>query len=171
MSVTKVSDVKNLVGEAKAELKGALPAIRQLAASDDWGEREVAATVLVEVSKKNPNSVLAEMISWADDKDPNIRRCASESLREIARRDLSAVVPILTKLNGDDNLYVKKSVANVLRNAGNYFPDAVLNVCQDWGRVENRHTAWIIKDGLRKLRLKYPERVEAIVSVSLKQNS
>jgi len=39
------------------------------------------------------------------------------------------------------NLYVKKSVANVLRNAGNYHPEFVLKVCADWANGKNSDTA------------------------------
>ena len=71
---------------------------------------------------------------------------------------------MIAKLKADRDLYVKKSVANVLRNAGNYHPEYVLKICEEWAQGGNSHTAWIIKDGLRKLRAKHPEEVETIVA-------
>jgi 3-methyladenine DNA glycosylase AlkC len=52
----------------------------------------------------------------------------------------------------------------VLRNAGNYHPELVLSICAEWAKGKNAHTAWIIKDGLRKLKAKYPEKVEKILA-------
>jgi 3-methyladenine DNA glycosylase AlkC len=77
----------------------------------------VAATALVEVSKKKPDKVVAEMLIWSDAPDPNIRRTASEGLREVARRNPAHELHVLENLKKDSALYVRKSVANVLRNA------------------------------------------------------
>ena len=164
--VTKLSDVKDIVRQAIDDPRRSFPEILKLARSSDWKEREVAATILVEVSKKKPNDIIAEMTHWADNDDPNVRRTASEGLRFVARRDLEIVLPVITKLKADPNIYVKKSVANVLRNAGNYHPELVMKVCAAWATERNSHTVWIIKDGLRKLRLTYPQKVEEIVAMS-----
>jgi len=150
--ITKLSDVKELVKQAVNNPQQAFPAIMDLAGSNDWKEREVAATILVEVSKKNSATVLEEMLLWAEHNDPNIRRTASEGLRYIARKNPELVLPVIDKLKTDSNLYVKKSVANILRNAGNYYPDFVLKICSEWAVDKNPHTDWIIKDGLRKIR-------------------
>ena len=104
------------------------------------------------------------MIFWADHPDPNVRRTASEGLRHVARKTPKLVLPVISKLKADPDIYVKKSVANVLRNAGNYHPAFVLKICEEWAPQGNSHTAWIIKDGLRKLKAKHPREVEAIVA-------
>jgi 3-methyladenine DNA glycosylase AlkC len=162
--ITKVSDVKDLVRRSIDDPSSSFPEIKVLAVSDDWKVREVAASVVLETGKKKPEDIIAEMLIWADDADPNVRRTASEGLREIARRKPEVVLPVLAKLKADRNLYVKKSVANVLRNAGNYHAEKVLEVCRDWAIDGDTNTAWIIKDGLRKLKLTYPNEVEAIIS-------
>jgi 3-methyladenine DNA glycosylase AlkC len=87
-------------------------------------------------------------------------------LRDIARKKPELVLPVIAKLKGDSDIYVKKSVANVLRNAGNYHSQYVLKICEEWALGGNSHTAWIIKDGLRKLRATHPEKVERIVASS-----
>jgi 3-methyladenine DNA glycosylase AlkC len=120
----------------------------------------------VEASKKMPDEIVAEMIRWADNGDPNVRRTASEGLRDIARKQPELVLPVIARLKTDPDLYVKKSVANVLRNAGNYHPEFVLQVCADWAKAKNADTAWIIKDALRKLRAKYPKEVARLVTTT-----
>ena len=82
--VTKVSDVKEIVKKGIANPRQAFPEIKALARSDDWAEREVSATALVEISKKQPDELIAEMLRWSKVQDPNVRRTASESLRHIA---------------------------------------------------------------------------------------
>ena len=109
---------------------------------------------------------VAEMMRWVDNSNPNVRRTASEGLRDIARKQPELVLSVIAKLNADPNLYVKKSVANVLRNAGNYHPAFVLRVCADWAKQENPETDWIIKDGLRKLKVSYPDQVAKVMARS-----
>ncbi|MFH1275570.1 MAG: DNA alkylation repair protein, partial [Candidatus Woesearchaeota archaeon] len=100
----------------------------------------------------------------ANDKDPNVRRTSSEGLRDVARKAPKKVLPIIEKLKKDDNLYVKKSVANVLRNASRYDPDFVLDLCKKWLKVGDSNTNWIIKDGLRKLKTTHTKEVQYIIS-------
>src|SRR5215217_9363566 len=78
---TKVADVSDLRTQARQDPQKSFPAILKLADSQDWKEREVAATLLVEASKKKPDEIVAEMIRWADHSNPNVRRTASEGLR------------------------------------------------------------------------------------------
>jgi 3-methyladenine DNA glycosylase AlkC len=162
-AIIKIADVPHLVPKGRANPKAAFPEIRLLAASENWGEREVAATALVEISKKQADAVVAEMLNWARDPNPNIRRTASEGLRGIARTKPDAVIPVLELLRADAALYVRKSVANVLRNAGKKNPEFILDLCRRWAKLGNPHTDWIVKDGLRKLRESDPEPVERVV--------
>jgi 3-methyladenine DNA glycosylase AlkC len=164
--VTKASDVRHIIEGAIHNPQHTFPAIMELACSEDWKEREVAATILVEASKKKPGEIVGAMLFWADHSNPNVRRAASEGLRGVVRRNPELVLPVLTKLKRDPHIYVKKSVANVLRNAGNYHPEFVLKVCEEWSAEGSPNTAWIIKDSLRKLRGKYSEKVEEIVAQS-----
>ena len=93
----------------------------------------------------------------------NVRRAASEGLRGIVKVDPQAVRPVLETLRTDPELYVKKSVANVLRNASGKHPEFVLSICQQWARSSNPHTRWIVKDGLRKLKGSRPDDVAEIL--------
>jgi 3-methyladenine DNA glycosylase AlkC len=160
--VTKVEEVKNLVELGIKQPEAAFPKIRQLAHSDDWKVREVAATCLVEISKKKSDEVIQGMVCWADDSNPNVRRTSSEGLRDVARRNPDKVLSVIEKLNEDNNLYVKKSVANVLRNASRYNPNLVFELCQKWALPGNPNTNWIIKDAIKKLP---PEQQKEILSL------
>ena len=93
--VTKVADVRAIVKTGVASPRRAFPNIKALAKSDDWVEREVSATALVEISKKQSEEIVAEMLIWSKDRDPNVRRTASEALRYIARKHPAKVLPVL----------------------------------------------------------------------------
>ncbi|MCK4402872.1 MAG: DNA alkylation repair protein [Dehalococcoidia bacterium] len=160
--VTKVGEAKNLVALGIKVPNEAFPKIKQLARSDDWKVREVADTCLVEISKKKTDEVIQEMMHWADDGNPNVRRTSSEGSRAVARRSPDKVLPVIEKLKKDDNLYVKKSVANVLRNASRYNPNLVFELCQKWALLNNPNTNWIIKDAIKKLP---PEQQQEILTL------
>ena len=140
-----------------------LPELRKLAASDQWQTREVAATALVQIGKRHPAAVLREARRWAKARDSNVRRAASEGLRGIVKLDPQGVRPVIETLRADPELYVKKSVANILRNASAKHPEFVLRVCRHWARSRNPHTRWILTDGLRKLKDSRPREVAAIL--------
>jgi 3-methyladenine DNA glycosylase AlkC len=161
--ITKIEDIRELLTRGRIDPDAAFPELRKLAASDRWQSREVAATALVEIGKRHPAAVLREARRWAKDRDENIRRAASEGLRGIVKVDPEAVRPVLETLRADSALYVKKSVANVLRNASGKHPEFVLDVCRLWARSENPHTRWIVKDGLRKLKRSRANEVSAIL--------
>lgn len=47
------------------------------------------------------------MLIWADNKNSNLRRAASEGLRKAARKNPQKVLPVIEKLKTDNSLYVK----------------------------------------------------------------
>jgi 3-methyladenine DNA glycosylase AlkC len=167
--INKIADVPHLVPKGRASPDAAFGEILLLAASDSWQEREVAATALVEISKKHSEAVVAELLRWARSPDANIRRAASEGLRDLGRRTPDVVVPVLELLRADHALYVRKSVANVLRNAGKRHPEFVLNLCRRWAKVGDPLTDWVVKDGLRKLQESEPAQVKQIIRCLGKQ--
>lgn len=156
--IAKIADVKDLVIKGRAEPGAVFGALRKLAASDQWQTREVAATAMVEIAKRHPAAVLNEALRRAKDADPNVRRAASEGLRGQVKVDPRSVQPVIELLRADADLYVKKSVANVLRNASGKHPEFVLEICGRWARSKDPHTQWIVKDGLRKLKTSPPVR-------------
>jgi 3-methyladenine DNA glycosylase AlkC len=161
--ITKIQDIKELLSRGRVEPDAVFPELRKLAASDQWQTREVAATALVEISKRHAAAVLQVARRWAKDRDANIRRAASEGLRGLVKVDPEAVRPVIDALRADPELYVKKSVANLLRNASGKHPDFVLGVCRRWLRSPDPHTCWIVNDGLRKLRSSRVREVAAVL--------
>lgn len=51
-----------IVPKGRADPTAAFPEIRSLAASGNWQEREVAANALLEISKKQADAVVAELL-------------------------------------------------------------------------------------------------------------
>jgi 3-methyladenine DNA glycosylase AlkC len=121
-----------------------------------YGSSEFA---IREYLKRDLKRTLKTMNKWADDKDHHVRRLASEGCRprlpwsfnipEIMK-DPGLTLPILEKLKADNELYVKKSVANHLNDFSRVQTDWMLNVIKSWDK-KNEHTAWIIKHASRTL--------------------
>ncbi|HXQ77317.1 MAG TPA: DNA alkylation repair protein, partial [Gemmatimonadaceae bacterium] len=116
------------------------------------------------LAKRHPDLVLATAAKWAQARDANIRRAASEGLRGVVQREPERVRPILEQLREDSNLYVKKSVANVLRNATRTQAAFVIGLCTEWALSTNPHTRWIVRDGLRKMKTVRPVDAARILS-------
>jgi 3-methyladenine DNA glycosylase AlkC len=162
--IQKVADIKPLMVEGRHNPTAVLPRLRALAASTSWQEREVAATALVELTKRHPDMVLSAAAKWARARDPNVRRAASEGLRGLVQRDPESVRPVLEALREDPELYVKKSVANVLRNATRTQAAFVIRICTEWASSANPHTQWIVRDGLRKMKSTHPSGAARILA-------
>jgi 3-methyladenine DNA glycosylase AlkC len=163
--ITKLADLKAEMLEGRRDPLPLLLRLRVLAASESWQEREVAATALVELSKRHAGAVLTAAWTWAHDTDVNVRRAASEGLRRLVQHDPGGARPVLESLREDTELYVKKSVANVLRNATRTQSDFVLELCAEWARSSNADTRWIVHDGLRKMRTVRPSDADRVLAL------
>ena len=112
-----------------------------------------------EFLKRDFNKTIKVMNKWAEDSDHHVRRLASEGSRarlpwsfnlEDVMKNPSATKSILEKLKTDEELYVKKSVANHLNDFSKHHSDYLLNTINGWDKT-NIHTAWIIKHASRTL--------------------
>ncbi|ERO60753.1 DNA alkylation repair protein [Pseudomonas piscis] len=110
-------------------------------------------------------ATLEHMYDWSRDPDEHVRRLASEGSRprlpwsfrlERLQAEPGLAAPILERLRNDPSLYVRKSVANHLNDITKDHPQWVLQRLQDWP-LEQPHTAWIVRHGLRSL-IKQGER-------------
>jgi 3-methyladenine DNA glycosylase AlkC len=121
-----------------------------------YGSSEFA---IREYLKRDLKGTLKVMYKWADDKNHHVRRLASEGSRP--RLPWSFSIPqimnepeltrsILEKLKADNELYVRKSVANHLNDFSNSQTEWMLKVMSGWDK-SNVHTAWIIKHASRTL--------------------
>jgi 3-methyladenine DNA glycosylase AlkC len=112
-----------------------------------------------EFLKTDLNNTLTVMERWAEDKDPHVRRLASEGSRprlpwsfklgEIIKDPL-LTKNILEKLKADEALYVRKSVANHINDISKDNTPYMLQLVKSWDK-SNPDTAWIIKHASRTL--------------------
>lgn len=108
---------------------------------------------------KYPKKMHKQLMQWAKDRDPSVRRLASEGSRPrlpwaIAlpefKKDPSPILPVLEILKDDPELFVRRSAANSLNDISKENPEITLSIAEQWiGRSEN--TDWILKHALRGL--------------------
>lgn len=91
---------------------------------------------------------------------PHVRRWCSEGTRTRLPwgkklNDLiqnpKPVLPILNALKGDDERYVRRSVANNLNDIAKDHPSLVIARCDKWLQNDNSHTEEVVKHALRSL--------------------
>lgn len=109
--------------------------------------------------KSDLEKTLQIMYKWSEDENHHVRRLASEGSRPrlpwsfkldaIIQRP-SLTKPILENLKNDEELYVRKSVANHLNDQTKDSPNYVIALIRTWDKT-HPHTAWIIKRGCRSL--------------------
>jgi 3-methyladenine DNA glycosylase AlkC len=108
---------------------------------------------------KDPDKVMTLMNEWAEDKDPKVRRFASEGCRPRLpwamalpkfKKDPSPILPVLEKLKNDESEDVRRSVANNLNDISKDNPEVALGICESWhGQSEN--TDKIVKHACRTM--------------------
>jgi 3-methyladenine DNA glycosylase AlkC len=74
---------------------------------------------------------------WLQDKNPNVRRAASEGLRIWNQRDYfrehpEVAVQLLSKLKDDESEYVRKSIGNALRDISRREKDLIRTELAKW---------------------------------------
>ena len=132
-----------------------LPDFVEVFGLDDW---EASLPILEEFTqfasaefavrmfiKKDPSTMMAQMLSWADHENANVRRLASEGCRPrlpwgMKLPDLiddpSLILPILEKLKTDENESVRRSVANNLNDISKDNPQVVIKTLQQWQSID-----------------------------------
>ncbi|MGL1862553.1 MAG: DNA alkylation repair protein [Pseudodesulfovibrio sp.] len=103
--------------------------------------------------------MMAQMITWAESDNFHERRLASEGCRprlpwaSPLRRfiaDPHPVLPILERLKDDEELYVRRSVANNLNDISKDHPEVALDLSKRW-IGQSKDVDWVVKHGLRTL--------------------
>ena len=106
----------------------------------------------------SPERTLARLQEWTRDGDPHVRRLCSEGTRPRLPwamripafiRDPRPVLPILEALKDDDELYVRRSVANHLGDIAKDHPDMVFELCERWLDEASADRKWLIRHALR----------------------
>lgn len=113
---------------------------------------------------KNHVRVLKYFSKWVTDKDPHVRRWVSEGSRPLlpwGQRipifvlDPTHTLLLLDKLRFDEELYVRKSVANHLNDISKNHPQVVIEILRLWQKdVPAEHIdkiKWITRHALRTL--------------------
>ena len=105
--------------------------------------------------QKRTLSLLKE---WANDPDPHVRRLCSEGTRSrlpwapripAFLNNPKPVFSILKALKNDQNLYVRRSVANNFGDIAKDHPELVYEVFEQWLNRATKEVKWLIRHALR----------------------
>jgi 3-methyladenine DNA glycosylase AlkC len=109
--------------------------------------------------KLDLEKTLPILYAWSEDDNHHVRRLASEGSRprlpwsfklDAIIKNPALTTPILENLKTDNELYVRKSVANHLNDFSKDSPRHLLTLVNGWDKT-HPHTAWIIRQGCRSL--------------------
>lgn len=108
---------------------------------------------------KYEDKMMKQMLRWSKSKIAKVRRLASEGCRPrlpwgIAlvkyKEDPSPILPILENLKDDEDVWVRKSVANNLNDISKDNPQLAIKIIKSWiGNTPN--TDWVAKHAARTL--------------------
>lgn len=107
---------------------------------------------------KQQERTLSQLLEWTSDPDPHVRRLCSESTRPrlpwAARipafiANPNSALPILEALKNDQDLYVRRSVANHLGDIAKDHPEFVFTICERWLTKATNEVKWLIRHALR----------------------
>ena len=110
--------------------------------------------------RKYPEKTIEVMTQWALSDNFHLRRLASEGLRpklpwsqklDTFIENPDPVFKILDLLKEDPVKFVKKSVANNIRDYIKVNNDAAVKLLNKWRKSDNVDTKWIIKHATRKM--------------------
>lgn len=110
-------------------------------------------------AQRYPTQVLTISAKWAKSGNFHLRRLASEGLRpklpwapklNIWNTNPKPVFQILESLKEDPIRFVKKSVANHVRDWLKVNPSEAKKLVQRWAKSDNEHTKWILRHAQRK---------------------
>ncbi|MBY9003274.1 MAG: hypothetical protein KGD73_04830 [Candidatus Lokiarchaeota archaeon] len=149
--------------------------------NDKWEIRESTAYIIISAMRKIPSHTLEILTKLISNQNENIRRLVTESLRPSSTlkwlRDPlknDQILDLLTLLNKDPSIYVRKSVGNNLKDLSKYMPYKILKLMMDWIEISNikvhddlaseigmsqeqKRLLWTIKHALRWLKKNNPE--------------
>ena len=98
------------------------------------------------------------LYQWMNDQDPHVRRLCSEGTRprlpwaqKISSliKDPSLSLPILEKLKNDENLYVRRSIANHVGDIAKDNLELAMSLCESWLNRASTELKWVIRHALR----------------------
>ncbi|EPX60460.1 DNA alkylation repair enzyme [Cystobacter fuscus DSM 2262] len=108
--------------------------------------------------ERHPRETLVRLSQWAKDPNVHVRRLVSEGSRprlpwasrlRAFQEDPRPVLELLELLKDDQELYVRRSVANNLNDIGKDHPDVLVDTCARWKEGASAERLWIIRHALR----------------------
>lgn len=109
---------------------------------------------------KDPERTFRQLLVWAKDEDPHVRRLVSEGTRlrlpwasRVAWLDENPdrVLALLELLKDDPATLVRRSVANNLNDLSKVYPDLAVDVCRRWSSETSEERRAIVRHALRSL--------------------
>jgi len=136
-------------------------AIKPFASDEHFSVREEAWFVMREDILDNLEESIIILSKWSEEKDPNLRRFASEATRPRGvwtkhinelKESPELALPILESLKSDKEKYVQDSVGNWLNDASKSNPKWVKDLCKNWiATSPTKETEKIVKRGMRTI--------------------
>ena len=122
--------------------------------------RFTAESAIRHFIRKHPSKTLTKLIQWSKSENLHLRRLASEGTRPRLPmsshltefiKEPSIILPILENLKNDNELYVRRSVANNLNDISKDNPEVVVSLLKNWSDDKNDNMSWLIKHATRTL--------------------
>lgn len=135
-----------------ADFKISLQAIEEIT------KRNTGEYAIRPYARKYPEKTLAVCSKWAKSKNFHLRRLSSEGLRpklpwapqlDVWNNNPKPIFAILELLKEDEVKFVKKSVANHVRDWMKVNPKAARSLINSWSKSKNKDTQWILKHAQR----------------------
>ncbi len=124
---------------------------------------------------EQPNRTFQVLYKWMHDKDPHVRRLASEGSRtrlpwaqkiQALIDDPTPSIPILEQLKNDEDLYVRRSVANHVGDLAKDNLDLALDLCESWLDGASKELKWVIRHAVR-----YPAKKEVPRALAIRKRA
>jgi 3-methyladenine DNA glycosylase AlkC len=110
--------------------------------------------------ERYPAQTLERLRLWAGDHSVHVRRLVSEGTRprlpwaprlRAFQADPTPILPLLELLKDDQDLYVRRSVANNLNDIGKDHPELLVEIAHRWLEDASPDRAWLVRHALRSL--------------------
>lgn len=107
-----------------------------------------------------PDRTIERLKDLTQHSSPHVRRWCSEGVRPrlpwgtVIRslvNEPAPILPILNALHNDQELYVRRSVANNLNDISKDHPQIVVDRCLQYQQTESPHAPWVARHALRTL--------------------
>jgi len=108
--------------------------------------------------EKYPKETLNRLQQWTSDDSRHVRRLVSEGTRPRLpwasrlpefQKNPKPVIKLLDLLKDDEDLYVRRSVANNLNDISKDNPEEVAKIAKRWLKGADENRVWLVKHALR----------------------